>query len=58
MLNGKDIDFFERIGYVNENGRHVYGSASVLHYTYCRVQDLNETDIERGKIFVQKLLNS
>ncbi len=56
MINANDIELFERIGYVNEDGRHVYGSAAVTHYTYCRVRDLDPAIIERGKAIVSNIL--
>lgn len=57
MIDYRLVELFERIGYVNEHGERVYGSAAVTHYVYCPAKDfVNQQSLELGKAFVQKYL--
>ncbi len=53
---------FSKIGYINKEGRRIYGTAAFLHYLRLfKYWDENRYDpqmIERGRIFIEELLNS
>lgn len=38
MIDYKFVKLIERIGYVNEYGRHIYGTAALLHFLRCTVE--------------------
>lgn len=58
MIDERFIKLIERIGYINKNGEHIYGTAALLHYLHCPVSQINPQYIKRGKAYVEKLLSA
>ena len=57
-MNKRLIDILEEIGFVNDRGQHVYGSAAILHYAYEPISWVDSSVIELGKRFVNDHLNN
>ena len=49
MIDSRLIKTLETIGYVNKNGRRIYG-------THCPLSEICPYYIEQGKVFIHSLL--
>lgn len=58
MIDNNFVKLVEKIGYVNEHGEHVYGTAALLHVLHCPFKNLDTKHIARGKAFVEKQLSA
>lgn len=55
MISKSSIGMLEQIGYVNNNGKHIYGTAALLHILHSPVSKINAHYIEQGKKYIEKL---
>lgn len=58
MIDRRFVELVERIGYINKAGRHVYGTAALLHYLSLHVDELDQHSIVLGKEYAQKYLTA
>lgn len=58
MLDHRLVELIERIGYVNEHGERIHGTAALLHFVHRPVSSISQEVIRIGEAFVQKYLNS
>lgn len=58
VMDDKFVELIEHIGYVNEYGERIYGTAALLHFLHCPVKSLDKRYIEIGKAYVQKRLSA
>lgn len=56
MVDNDFIKLIEKVGYVNDHGEHVYGTAALLHVLHYPFKNLDAKCIARGKDFVEKQL--
>ncbi len=56
MIDSRLIKTLETIGYVNKNGRRIYGTATLLHMLHCPLSEICPYYIEQGKVFIHSLL--
>lgn len=58
------MDFFEmtkmieRHGFINKRGKRVSGTAALIHFAHQPVNSLNKAVIERGRLFIEKILSN
>lgn len=52
----KLISAIEKIGYVDEHGHKLYGTAALLYTLHRPVSSISKCEIESGKAFVQRYL--
>lgn len=57
MIDHKLIELIEGVGYINKHGKHIYGTAALLHILHRPVHSLKPQHIATGKTFVQKCLS-
>lgn len=57
MPDDRFIKLIENIGYVNECGKHIYGTAALLHIVHCPVKNIKPEHVEIGKTYVEKYLS-
>lgn len=56
-MNFYDIaKMIERIGYTNNKGQRIGGTAALVHIAHCQIKDLNSASINTGKKYVGNLL--
>lgn len=56
-MNFYDIaKMIERIGYTNNKGQRIGGTAALVHIAHCQIKDLNSASINAGKTYVRNLL--
>lgn len=59
MFDKELIDLIEKIGYINKNGKRVYGAAAVAYFTYYMhrtFSEVNRNHVITGKRFIEKLM--
>ncbi len=58
MIDHRLIKLIENVGYVNEHGKHVYGTAALLHVLHRPVRSINPEHVKLGKEYVKTLLSA
>jgi hypothetical protein len=57
VIDYKFVRLIENVGYTNDEGKRIYGTAALLHLLHCPVKQLNPKHVELGRAYVKKLMN-